>query len=811
MNSKSDANDLSANPSAEPARPTAGDVSGQSAETDLATLRWILEKSPDAGYRRNLQQDRYDYLSPVIEQITGLSPDHFASLSTDEVLARLHRDDRERVMAEVAEAHEQGQGEIVYRFRCQDGRYRWLCDRLTVECDAEGRPLYRGGIVRDVTDEIERRQEQRQTRERFELALELSGVSLFTQDDQLRYTWLYSPHDSFALDRVLGRTDAELFSKEDADGLTRIKRQVLATGETTRQSLPITLRGEKRIWEVILQPLQDAADRVVGVLGAATDITDRWRYEQALRQSEDRFRETFAHAPVGMAITDPQGRFLHVNQAYCDITGYSEQQLLNQNFTFQKLTHPEDLGQYLDRLDALLKGTIPALFVEKRYRRADGREVWVRASGTVRRDVSGQPTQLVGLVEDITARREAEQRLQDLTATLEERVRERAAVAEQRASQLQAMAFELTQAEERERKRMAQILHDGLQQLLVGASFKTELLKSNRHDPDLLERELGQLSDLLRQCIDASRSLSYDLSPPVLYQEGLAAALRHTARQMQEKHGLCVEVVIDADHQLDLPRTLRVLLFQAVRELLFNVVKHAGADRARVWVTSTANRLAIDVSDEGAGFDPAALETETIGGFGLFSIRERIKLLGGDMEIDSTPGQGSRFTLWVPQITREETGPEPSPQAPARPTVAPDSRDAPRPNDHQPLRLLLADDQPIVRSGLASLLGEEPDLEIIGEAGDGDEAINLTRRLRPDVVVMDVSMPEKDGIEATREIHAAWPEVRVVGLSMHEGEQTARAMRDAGAAAFLTKDGPPELLLAAIRRGATTPDEPTRT
>ena len=115
------------------------------------------------------------------------------------------------------------------------------------------------------------------------------------------------------------------------------------------------------------------------------------------------------------------------------------------------------------------------------------------------------------------------------------------------------------------------------------------------------------------------------------------------------------------------------------------------------------------------------------------------------------------------------------------------------------MRVLVVDDHAVVRQALARMLGQEPDIEIVGEASNGKIAVELTRQLLPDVVTMDISMPVMDGIKATRTIRAECPQVRVIGLSMYEEEEQALAMREAGAVAYLTKSGPLDALLAAIR------------
>ncbi len=190
-------------------------------------------------------------------------------------------------------------------------------------------------------------------------------------------------------------------------------------------------------------------------------------------------------------------------------------------------------------------------------------------------------------------------------------------------------------------------MHDHLQQLLVSAKFRIAALF---HDADEDVR-LASLAaeELIDQAIEASRNLTAELSPPVLREAGLVPALAWLAEWMEQKHGLTVTLQAD-ESACPSSEDLRLLLFQSIRELLFNTVKHAGVKAAVVDVRRAGDQIRVAVSDKGAGFEPAQLRTRggEAGGFGLLSIRERLDLLGGRIEIESAPGQGSRFILWAP-------------------------------------------------------------------------------------------------------------------------------------------------------------------
>jgi PAS domain S-box-containing protein len=234
-----------------------------------------------------------------------------------------------------------------------------------------------------------------------------------------------------------------------------------------------------------------------------------------------------------------------------------------------------------------------------------------------------------------------------LLESLEQQVAQRTAVAEHRAQQLRRLTAEITQSEERERRRLAHVLHDHLLQMLAATRLKTTLLRRRPLD-DRQTQLLGDIDDLLSECLSEARSITEELSPPVLYDGGLEAGLLWLARRLREKHELEVLLAMDPEAGC-IDQSLQILLFQVIRELLRNIVRHAQVASAEITVTRGREHVRVEVRDNGLGFDPTRLEQQANGsGFGLFSIRERLEMIGGRMEINSEPGHGTRVVLLAP-------------------------------------------------------------------------------------------------------------------------------------------------------------------
>ena len=220
---------------------------------------------------------------------------------------------------------------------------------------------------------------------------------------------------------------------------------------------------------------------------------------------------------------------------------------------------------------------------------------------------------------------------------------------------LRSLASELTLAEERERRRIAVLLHDQIGQKLAVSYIRLGQLNGPAAPParESLKANIDEIRQVIKQAIQDTKSLTFRISSPILYELGLAAAVEWLTEELQEQHG--VVTYFDDDREpKPLDEDVQVLLFQAVSELLVNVVKHSRARHVQVSLWREEDRLHLAVYDDGLGFDPTAIRARwgrRRGGFGLFSIRERLRPFGGVLEVDSKPGFGTQVIIIVPLMT----------------------------------------------------------------------------------------------------------------------------------------------------------------
>ncbi|MHC4753847.1 MAG: PAS domain-containing sensor histidine kinase, partial [Planctomycetota bacterium] len=401
------------------------------------------------------------------------------------------------------------------------------------------------------------------------------------------------------------------------------------------------------------------------VITLLINILKRKGAETALKESEYKYRILFESTAEGILIADAKTRkFLYANHAICDLLGYSEKELTQ--LGMENIHPKESLDYVMAQFKAQANGKnrlatdIPCL-------RKDGSIFYSDINATVTNMEEKQC--MMGFFRDVTNRKKSEEELQKSRDLLEQRVQQRTqdlakAVAELRneiaerkkaeeqlivyQNWLRSLASELALAEERLRRKIAVDIHDGFGQSLAITKIKVESL-ARLTSSEKIQQALNEISDLIGQTIQSTRTMTFELSPPVLYELGLEAAIEWLVRQTRERDGLSTAFEDDKQYK-PVAENIRIILFQAVRELLVNVVKHAGAKQVKVSTKRVDTTIQIIVKDDGVGFDVAQTDFHDYStpGFGLFNIRERLGHVGGKIEINSAIGKGTVTTLTAP-------------------------------------------------------------------------------------------------------------------------------------------------------------------
>ena len=524
---------------------------------------------------------------------------------------------------------------IEKRYIHKQGHIVWIILTVSLLWEESGEPKWFVAVIEEITE----RKQLQEERDRI-LNTSLDLICIASLDGYLKYL---NP----AWGKILGYTETELLSRPfldfvhpDDHSQTDAEMASLTAGNTTVdfENRYICKDGSIRTISWVATPLLE--EQVMYCIGR--DITQRRRMQESLRESEAKFRDVIDQSPVSIQIHGLDGKLLKSNPAYAKLYALNEETLkeLYEKYNIRADAQAEAIGvaPYIERVYAGEKIRFPSYeyngidtLKTLDFENPISRKCWVQTLGFPLINENGNVTSVVFMSEDITEQKQAEQAV---------------AAYQQR---LQALAAELTLAEERERRRIAADLHDHVSQSLALARIQlgtARKLESETRRDNILDG----VSQTLLEAIQDTRTLIFDLSSPVLNELGLETAVSAWLRDQIDNTSNLETSFHDDGQEKPLAEDVRAILFRNVRELLANVVRHAHATKIEVSLARLGANIQIIIQDNGIGFAPETTTQQVLpqGGFGLFSIQERMTDLGGSLQIESTPNQGATVILTAP-------------------------------------------------------------------------------------------------------------------------------------------------------------------
>jgi PAS domain S-box-containing protein len=526
-----------------------------------------------------------------------------------------------------------------------DGSIMWVRVSKTPLRDPSGKIIGVLGVYENITDLKKAREELYSSRQMLRLVIDTIPQRVFWKDLDLRYAGynLAFAQDNGVDDPIslVGKSDYDLARPIDAEIYRAADRKVLESGLPMLNYEEPLNSPDGSVWWVRTSKtlLRDPSGQIIGILGIFEDITAQRLMQIALRESEMRFRTAFEQAAVGMVHLNPQAVFVRVNRRFCKIVGYTEEELLARSFA--DITHPEDLNDNLANVKGLLNGESSSFSTEKRYIRKDGTSVWANTMVSLMRSEDGSPAYFVAVVEDISARKQAQ-------ALLEERTRDLA----RSNADLEQFAYIAS--------------HDLQEPLRMVSSF-TQLLE-RRYKGKLDE----SADEFIHFIIDGTQRMQRLINDLLIYSrvdtrgnpfrpvsvEDLLAQVTSNLQIAVEESG--AQITHDP-----LP-TIRVdqsQFIQLLQNLLGNAIKFHSSAPPHVHLSARLQEKewVFSVRDNGIGIDAQHYERIFVlfqrlhlheeypgTGIGLAVCKKIVERHGGRIWVESTPGQGSTFCFSIP-------------------------------------------------------------------------------------------------------------------------------------------------------------------
>jgi PAS domain S-box-containing protein len=527
---------------------------------------------------------------------------------------------------------EQPTGTIIHRVIAAGGKTRWLQWVNRAICDDQGRIVEYQGVGRDVTELRMAREKLAETKQRLQLAVTSGRMGIWEWDirsDELAC-------DDWAL-KLYGRTRESLPTRmsieewkaavhpDDLVKLMQLLQSAIdGNGEYDTEFRVVHPDGNIRIMKASGIVVRDKENRPVRMIGLNRDITDRKRVEEALRESEEKYRMLFEHSPLGILHFDKNGIVTSCNDTLVKIIGSSKEHIVGLDLS----TSLKDEGMKAS-FAACISGEIGRNEGEFQLMTGAGaKSLKINYAPVFSRD--GRFSGGMAIVEDISERMRAQEAL---------RISE---------EQLRFLSARLLEAQEEERKRLASEIHDGLGSTLSAVKIALMNARTDLEEEGRVIPSLDTSICWTQHAIDEARGLTMDLRPSILDDFGLIVTVEWLVRRQKEIiPSVDIEKTVDIQED-DIPESLKVVIFRIMQEALHNITKYSQAELVNLTLAKEDGEIRLAIVDNGVGFDPQrAFHTQDKRrGLGLISMKERAELSGGRLSIGSTPGEGTVIQAW---------------------------------------------------------------------------------------------------------------------------------------------------------------------
>lgn len=490
-------------------------------------------------------------------------------------------------------------------------------------------------VIRDITERRQGEEQLRESERQLAEAQKIAHVGSWSWDILTnKLVWSDELYHIYGLDPQQFNASYESFLKRVHDRDRNLVRAIVEQAYDDHQPFHFEHRivrpdGAVRILQARGKVVVDEAGRATKMLGTGQDITERKQAEDALRESEARFRAIFEGSAIGVSLTDLEMQVVESNPAFRNMLGYSRKELHKMPFT--QFTHPDDVETNVNLYQKLVEGKRDQFQLEKRYLHKDGHTVWGNVTVSLVRGSEDEPRFTIAIIEDITERKQIE-------------------------AELAEVQRRLIESREAERLHLAQELHDGPLQDLHGTFFRLGELEKILPN----EASLGQMAATqatLQQVIQTLRTICGELRPPTLAPFGLEKAIRSHVENFQKLYpDLNIQLDLASDGQT-LSEQTRLALFRIYQQALNNVGRHADAKQATIRFKLEPEQVFLEIQDDGCGFKMPRRRVELArqGHLGLIGAAERAEAAGGQLKIISAPGEGTRIQVSVPHLNTSTT------------------------------------------------------------------------------------------------------------------------------------------------------------